>query len=198
MRRGRRVSRKLAIFFLALAIIVPTQVIGAPVAPVSAASKSFTKTSAPVITGTAKVNGLLSAKVSAWTPSRITTTYQWKRNGVPIAGARAAKYTATAVDLNKTLTVTVTGAGNGVKSVSVTSAKTQPVGFANCTELNKKYPHGVGRTNAVDNAKKKVTTFKKTPSTPLMRSLTATTTVSPARSSPQRNTQSCGRSGARA
>lgn len=161
MRHGRRVSHKLAIFLLALAIVIPTQVMAAPAAPAVAATKSFTKASAPQITGTAKVGGVLTAKVAAWSPARTSTTYQWKRNGTPIAGARAAKYKATAADMNKTLTVTVTGGRSGVKSTSVTSVKTTAVGFANCTELNKKYPHGVGRTIAVDNAKKKVTNFKK-------------------------------------
>jgi hypothetical protein len=159
MRHGRRVSHKLAIFLLAVAIIVPTQVMAAPATSTSAAAKSFSKTVAPVITGTARVNFVLGATVKAWSPGRTSTTYQWKRNGTPIPGARSARYTVTSADVSKTITVTVVGARSGYKSLAVTSAKTKLVAFKNCTELNKVYRHGVGRTGAVDNAKKKVTAF---------------------------------------
>lgn len=159
MRHGRRVSHKLAIFFLALAIVIPTQVMAAPAQPASAAPKSFSKTVAPVVTGTARAGFWLSATVKAWTPGRTTTTYQWNRNGKPISGARSARYLVTPADVSSTLTVTVTGGRSGLSSTKVTSAKSKLVAYKNCTELTKKYPHGVGRTGAIDNAKKKVLNF---------------------------------------
>ena len=50
-------------------------------------------------------------------------------------------------------------------AVSPAEAATKPAWTKNCTALNKKYPHGVGRKNAKDKTSSKpVTNFKKSDS----------------------------------
>ncbi len=74
------------------------------------------------ITGTAKVGSKLTANAGTWTPSTVTKTYQWKRNGVAISGATASTYTAKSADAGKVITVTVKGSKTGYTSVYKTSA----------------------------------------------------------------------------
>ncbi|MGP5033278.1 hypothetical protein ACTXJG_17955, partial [Glutamicibacter arilaitensis] len=50
--------------------------------------------------------------------------YQWKRDGVSIAGATSAAYQLVAADAGRKISVTVTGSKSGYKSVSKTSAST--------------------------------------------------------------------------
>ncbi len=73
------------------------------------------------ITGTAKVGSKLTANAGTWTPSTVTKSYQWKRNGVAISGATASTYTATATDSGKVITVTVKGSKTGYTTVYKTS-----------------------------------------------------------------------------
>lgn len=53
--------------------------------------------------------------------------------------------------------------GGVTVGVSPADAAAKPAWTKNCTALNKKYPHGVGKVNAKDktSSKKKVTNFKK-------------------------------------
>ena len=60
----------------------------------------------------ADISGITSAE------ARTGLTYQWMRDGVAITGATAAVYTATADDVGKTLTVTVTGNDNYSGSIT--------------------------------------------------------------------------------
>jgi len=83
--------------------------------------KVLTKTSNPTISGTAKVGKTLSAKAGSWKPSRVSFTYQWKRNGVAITGAMKSKYTLTKYDRGDKITVTVRGAKSGYTAVSKSS-----------------------------------------------------------------------------
>lgn len=86
---------------------------GAPVA-VAAAT--------PTISGTAVVGKTLTAKPGVWTPSDVSFTYAWKRNGVPIPGAVGASYRLTEADAGTTVTVSVTGSKQGYSSATATSA----------------------------------------------------------------------------
>ena len=52
----------------------------------------------------------LTAKPGSWTPADVTFTYQWLRNGEPIAGATGSKYKLKNKDKGKKISVTVTGA----------------------------------------------------------------------------------------
>lgn len=66
-----------------------------------------TATTAPSITGTAKVGTKLTAKAGVWsTPGK--ASYQWLRNGAPIKGATYSSYTPKAADLGKKIKVQVT------------------------------------------------------------------------------------------
>lgn len=62
----------------------------------------------PTIVGATKLGSVLTAKPGAWT-SGASFSYQWKRNGLNIAGATKSTYKTTALDKGKKITVTVTG-----------------------------------------------------------------------------------------
>lgn len=79
------------------------------------------------VAGTARVGNALDAKLGAAAPAGSTLGYQWLRNGSPIAGATAARYTATAQDLGKKLSVTVRATGAGYEPTARTSGATQAV-----------------------------------------------------------------------
>ncbi len=80
---------------------------------------------APTITGEPFVGKTLRATLH-WTPTPTTSTYQWKRNGVPIVAAAAATYVATSADLGQSLTVAVTGSTPGYYDVTGTSTAVTP------------------------------------------------------------------------
>jgi hypothetical protein len=97
----------------------------APTSPVLA--KTFTATPAPTIAGTTKVGRTLTAQLAAWTPATTSLSYQWKRNGVAIAGATAPTYKPVAADAGAKLTVSVKGAKTAYTAVTRTSAATSSV-----------------------------------------------------------------------
>jgi hypothetical protein len=65
-----------------------------------------------------------TANTAAWSPSGVTLTYQWLKNGTPIAKATAKTYTATPADLGQNLSVTITGKKTGFTTRIVTSLET--------------------------------------------------------------------------
>lgn len=66
------------------------------------------------------------------------------------------------VALAAALAVAAPAAGAASAAVSGPTLGTAiPTLYKNCTALNKKYPHGVGRANARDKSPKPVTTFKR-------------------------------------
>ena len=83
--------------------------------------KTFTKTSAPKITGSVKVGKKLTAKVSAWSPAA-KFTYQWYSNGKKIKGATKSTFTVKKAQAGTKITVMVTGSRSGYQSVSKLSA----------------------------------------------------------------------------
>lgn len=62
----------------------------------------------------------ISVDAGTW-DSGATLTYQWKRNGVAISGARGETYVPVSADRGKRLTVTVVAKKSGYKSVTLTS-----------------------------------------------------------------------------
>jgi len=76
----------------------------------------------PTISGTPRVGSVLTANTGTWSPSGLSFTYQWVRNGAVIAGATARTYTAVAADAGATVSVRVTGTPAGGAGVSATSA----------------------------------------------------------------------------
>ncbi|WP_344193677.1 hypothetical protein [Pedococcus aerophilus] len=90
---------------------------------------SLTATPAPTITGTAKVNGTLTAVPGTWGPAPVTLAYQWYRRSAAgvnaaISGASAATYKVQAADVGFGIQVRVTGSKSGYTTVSKYSAGT--------------------------------------------------------------------------
>jgi chitodextrinase len=77
---------------------------------------------APSISGTAEVNGVLTADPGTWDVAGATFGYQWSANGQPIAGATGTKLVVTPDLSGKAVTVTVTASATGRPDGSATSA----------------------------------------------------------------------------
>lgn len=75
----------------------------------------------PSITGNAVQGGVLTINNGTWI-GRPTFTYQWKREGVDIAGATNQSYTSTLDDFHLNLTCTVTGTNISGSSSSTTGS----------------------------------------------------------------------------
>ena len=84
----------------------------------------ITWTRQPAVSGTAKVGRLLTADPGAWgTGDTPLFGYQWKRNGVAIAGAVAQTYQIDTADFGRSLTVTITAARAGYQPGTFTTSK---------------------------------------------------------------------------
>jgi hypothetical protein len=70
--------------------------------------------------GVFRVGGTVTAAASAWTPPA-ALTYQWLRDGSPIAGATDVSYSPVAADAGRLLQVKVTGTAAGYQSASAVS-----------------------------------------------------------------------------
>lgn len=88
---------------------------------------AFDTAPTPTITGSARVGEVLTAVPGTWVPVATTTTYQWFRDDVIIAGATSATYRAVAADLGTALTVSVTGSNLGYNTTVNTSTATTDV-----------------------------------------------------------------------
>ena len=97
------------------------------VTPRAVTSNLFVATPVPTILGDAAIDSTLSVEIAEWTPAVDTMTYQWLRNGVAIPNATGSEYVLAAADVDKTISVTVTGARVGYSSVSKTSQATDSV-----------------------------------------------------------------------
>ncbi|WP_392840829.1 hypothetical protein [Streptomyces sp. LN500] len=78
-------------------------------------------TTAPKITGTAKVGAKLTAANGSWTPAATSYAYQWKADGTAVKGATASTYTVPASLLGKRVSVTVTARRTGHADGSATT-----------------------------------------------------------------------------
>jgi len=76
--------------------------------PIAIAPLTFTKAPVPTIKGTAAVGKKLTAYVGTWQDGTIIS-YQWKRNGIAIAGATRGTYVLTKADKGKLITISITG-----------------------------------------------------------------------------------------
>lgn len=76
----------------------------------------------PTISGGVDVGSVLTSSTGTWSPSPVSHTRQWLRNGTPIPGATAATYTLADDDAGASITVAVTGTRPGYSSVTKISA----------------------------------------------------------------------------
>lgn len=87
-------------------------------------------TAAPQVSGKAVVGGTLSATTGSWDQAGLTFTYQWLRDGVPVAGATQAQLLLGAADAGHRMSVQVTASRAGVAPGTARSAATSPVAKA--------------------------------------------------------------------
>lgn len=85
------------------------------------------------VSGTARVDAVLTASGAPWGPATVDMAYQWKVAGVAITGATAQTYRPTAADIGKTVSVTATGSKPGYAAVSRESSPTAAVVAATLT-----------------------------------------------------------------
>jgi hypothetical protein len=84
----------------------------------------FSAAPVPAIAGKAGIGQTLTAAAGTWGPAPVTLTYQWLRSGVPIPNATRPSYPVSASDVNRTLTVAVTGSRSGYAPLTQTSIAT--------------------------------------------------------------------------
>ncbi|MFH9863023.1 hypothetical protein [Streptomyces sp. NPDC017202] len=78
-------------------------------------------TTAPSAAGTAKVGYKRTATHGTWSPAATSYTYQWKRNGISIAGATKSTYVLVKADKGQRITVKVTARRYGWTNGSATT-----------------------------------------------------------------------------
>jgi hypothetical protein len=99
----------------------------AAVAAAPRAAVPFTVAPTPTITGKPVVGAQLIAVPGAWKPVGARLTYQWSSGDQVIARATLSRYTVTAQDAGRAITVEVTATRTGNVSAVKTSAPTAPV-----------------------------------------------------------------------
>lgn len=87
------------------------------------ATLKLTAAATPKIAGTGAVGQTLTASVGTWSPSPVTFSYQWKRNGVVIPKATSRTYKLVSGDAGKKITVSITGKKDGYASQTKTSVE---------------------------------------------------------------------------
>ena len=98
-------------------------------------------TSPPTISGNAQQGQTLMASPGIWTTNPTSYTYQWQdcdssgHGCAAIAGATAATYTLTAVDVGNTIQVRVSGVNGGGSGLAAASAPTGLVHTTSTTSL---------------------------------------------------------------
>ena len=76
----------------------------------------------PSVSGTSRSGKTVTASVGTWSPSGLTFSYTWLRNGKAISGATARSYVLTGSDYKKKISVRVKGSQPGYTSVTKTSS----------------------------------------------------------------------------
>jgi hypothetical protein len=90
----------------------------------------FHSTPTPTIGGAAHVNMTLTANSGIWSPTPDLLSYQWKSNGVAIAGATDTTYDVSPGQVGRRISVSVTGALFDYEPKTTTSASTAAVSVA--------------------------------------------------------------------
>jgi hypothetical protein len=95
-----------------------------PPAPATTVAARPSSTALPTVTGTPTTGKTLTCSTGTWSNSPTSFTYQWDRDGTPIAGATSATYKLVGSDEGLSLTCTVTatnatGSGTPATSASI-------------------------------------------------------------------------------
>lgn len=89
--------------------------------PVKITTTTLSLTPTPTITGIPRLGQTLTANAGIWDQG-VSLQYQWNRDGSPISGATSVNYVISSTDLEKSLTVSVTGSKPDFTSVTKSSA----------------------------------------------------------------------------
>jgi surface antigen len=81
----------------------------------------------PAITGAAKVGSTLTASPGTWSTTDAAYTYQWRADGVPIAGATLSTLKPAPAQVGRRISVEVTASRRGFAGVAALSAATAAV-----------------------------------------------------------------------
>lgn len=81
-------------------------------------------TAAPTVTGTPRLDSVLSIAGGTHTPTGASLRYQWLRDGKPLSGATGRTHRVNANDLGHRLSATVTMKATGYSATTVTTAAT--------------------------------------------------------------------------
>lgn len=103
----------------------------------------------PAISGKALAGQRLTVNPGKWTAGT-KLRYQWYANGAPIAKATGTTYAVRPVNVDRRITVRVTGTKAGYSTRSVTSAATSRVigkKYGVCAALRVDYPDGIRKSN---------------------------------------------------
>ena len=76
----------------------------------------------PVVSGTARIGGTLSATGGSWSLAGVTLAYQWLQDGVPLLGATGTTLEDGPAQAGHVLTVRVTASRTGLVAASAVSA----------------------------------------------------------------------------
>ena len=90
---------------------------------VSYAPKTISPAGTVTIAGAARVANTLSAKPTGWM-KRVSSHYQWLRNGYRIPNATSSKYRLTATDVGRLISIRLTVTKRGYPSITVNSDPT--------------------------------------------------------------------------
>jgi hypothetical protein len=118
-------------------------------APTTLSTVVPSATTQPVISGTAKVDSVLTANPGTWSLPGLSFTYQWTRQDVPILGATSSTYLVSALDLNDDVAVIVT---SHKTNYSPGQAKSDPMTVAEGDFLSLTSPiviHGTGALGSI-------------------------------------------------
>jgi hypothetical protein len=100
-------------------------------APVTVSTGTIPVTAAPSITGTPRVGGVLHGHAASWGTmlSAVTSTWQWRADGVDIPGATGPDYTVRAGDVGKAITLAEWLTAPSYQTVTAQSLPTTAVGL---------------------------------------------------------------------
>jgi len=106
--------------------ITPT---AAQAAAVTISPGSIPVTGNPTVTGTVQVGSALQGHTGTWGSllSTVSSTWQWRANGVDIPSATAPSYTVRSADVGKTLSLAQTLTATGYQTTTIVSGATATV-----------------------------------------------------------------------